>query len=497
MSNILETSDFFFNYATREFHMNPRSIKREEVEIKNNLLNDPENDNRPIYEKLIDELGVNWYNLKAIMIISFLLLADGGEMVVISLLNNKLADEWELSQTEKGLLGSSVFMGLFLGSLLSGKASDTKGRKPIFRYGTLISTVFAFLSAFGNSFFSFLLFRTICGFGIGLSIPAAFALATEITPTHYRAYVVNGVWAFFAVGEMFVILLSKYFLEKAGGWRLILVFASVPCFIAYLFSFFVDESPKFLIYNDKKEEGLRILKNMTGQKEFTQMGENITEEKVVYELQNSEQNKVDSNFYNLISVEYIRLSILIWVTIYLLSFIYYGVIYILPQSLEAVITNKLIDNKSDSGDIYGGLLFAAFVEIPSYLSAGYVSNIKSLGRIKSMATGLFIGFFSFSLAFFFSTYLSFFCGIGKISICLPFNILICYVCEAYPTKIRSIALGMTYAFTRFGGITTPLVSQYIYAISPELPYLSYSFASLISATCVVYLPFDTIGRVIH
>ena len=80
-------------------------------------------------------------------------LADGGEFLVISLLSHKLGILWNLTHSEKGTLGSIVFVGFFFGVWISGKISDNYGRKPTFIIGSTMATFFAVLSAISWDFY--------------------------------------------------------------------------------------------------------------------------------------------------------------------------------------------------------------------------------------------------------------------------------------------------------------------------------------------------------
>lgn len=46
---------------------------------------------------------------------------------VLSLVNQALAKEWGISATQRGLLGSSIFVGFFLGSISSALYRRAKG----------------------------------------------------------------------------------------------------------------------------------------------------------------------------------------------------------------------------------------------------------------------------------------------------------------------------------------------------------------------------------
>lgn len=492
-------------------------------------------------DKIINDLGLNSYNMRIFIVLSLFFLADGAEMIVISLLITKMGQLWNLSHTEKGMMGSAVFVGFFIGALSSGKFSDTKGRKPTFIAGALIVCIFSTLSAFSFNYYWFLIFRALNGFGIGMSIPSSTSLCTEITPTVWRAWVLNMVWIFFPFGEIFSVLIARAVLEKEDGWRLLLGFAAIPSVLAFIISFFIYESPKFYLATkeyDKAYNGLNRILKFKNLPELTQE----TKDKILKENEESTKNNIKPDFKSLLKKEYLGITIKCCLIFYVSSFIYYGVVYILPQTMESVANKNNLDtsnfnftgnfsyynnstniseNNPGSGleintntsssnheseynltesqrdDMYTGIILSALSEIPSTLITGYLANIPALGRVKSMAYGFILTAFSCLICGLFLDYLSITASLVKFSIDIPFGIIYIYVSEAFPTKIRSIAIGVTNSFNRLGGISTPIFSQLAFSISNGMPYFLFSFAGIIGALISFILPFETLGREIH
>ncbi len=73
-------------------------------------------------------------------------MADGAESLVISFLLPVLKNEWNLSPTKLSLIGTSIFFGFFVGSVLSGYFGDKYGRRKPLIISNIIFTVFGLLS---------------------------------------------------------------------------------------------------------------------------------------------------------------------------------------------------------------------------------------------------------------------------------------------------------------------------------------------------------------
>lgn len=63
-----------------------------------------------------------------------------------------------------------------------------------------------------------------------------------------------------------------------------------------------------------------------------------------------------------------------------------------------------------------------------------------------------------------------------------------YTSETYPTVIRSTGVGLTVSIARLGGVWAPQISLLSQSVWFPLPYIIFSFCSLIAAICAIFLP---------
>ena len=524
--------------------------------INNSIENEyTKTNNFSLIDKFLDDIGMTWYHYRIYIILSLFFLADGAEMIVISLLIKQIGKLWNLTDAEMGFAGSAVFVGFFLGAIVAGKISDLRGRKPVFIIGAILVCIFSTVSAFATNFINFIILRAINGFGIGISIPSSSSLAAEITPTKYRSWVLNLVWIFFPFGEIFATLIAREFLPHENGWRKLLGFAAVPTFISAILSFFIYESPRFylsiknydraflglerILFYRKKilikkktfnqeiefENNNNIEKNYdntidkNNKKEelniFLTIDNKLTEEakKIIIE-ENEKMQEIKPEFSSLFKKNNLRITVLCCFIFYVCSFVYYGLIFILPQTIiyiepgnnnlynsiignDTIIHNNSFSNKTaadNEDEMYKGIILSALSEIPSTFLAGYIGNLPFLGRKGSMFYGLLLSGISSILCAMNMRNLSVFATALKFFIDIPLGIIYLYVSEAYPTIIRTIAIGFTNSFNRLGGITTPLISQLVFSIERNNPYKIYAVLSFLAAIATYLLPFETLGR---
>lgn len=441
------------------------------------------------FDSVLTRLGVNRFTIRVFLFIGLFFMADGSEMIVLSLLVSKLSEIFELNSFEKGSLGSSIFIGFAAGSLFSGWVSDRKGRRTCYLFGSSLVMIFALLSSLAQGYYSFILLRIVCGFGIGMAIPALFALATEVTPKEYRSIVLNNVWSIFPIGAAFVILMAKFFIDLENGWRYILLFAALPCVILLFLSHNVPESPRFYLSNGEYEKGFAQIQKIVDFSLLNDKFELSERDKrdLIAEVEYIKLNKEESSYKLLFTPEYRRVTFLICCIFFIVSLNYYGAIFILPQIFEK-------ENESEEknvGDIYISLLFGCFLEVPSYFLAGYLGNHPHLLRIKTMILGFVLNGFAAFIVLIYPAGITLFSALFKCSVAISFSVIFVYACEAYPTKIRSMGVGLGHSCTRIAAILTPFISQYFFEISHLLPFIFYIIGAVAGVVCCIALPFET------
>lgn len=440
------------------------------------------------FDEIIEKLGINNFNLRVYLFIALFFIADGSEMVVLSLLITKLSDIWLLTPFESSL-GSLIFIGFAIGSLCSGFISDRKGRRPAYLLGSIIVLIFAAGSSLSQGFYSFLFLRIICGFGICLAIPALFALATELTPSDSRSAALNNVWAFFPTGSAFVVIMTKFCIDLEYGWRYILLFASFPCVVLFAFAYKIPESPRFHMSNghyEKAFEELEKIIEFTGKKEQITITEQCKQD-LISEAELLNLNREKADYRMLIAPDYQKLTFLINCIYFLVSWNYYGATYILPQIFE----KEHINNEENVGDVYNSLLIGCLMEIPSCLLAGYLANHPRLGRVKTMILGFSINLIAAVFVLMFPFGMPIWAAIFKCSVAISFNVIYVYACEAYPTKIRSMGVGLGNFCTRFAAILTPFLSQILFDYYEKIPFMVFTGGAVLGVVFCWSLPFET------
>jgi sugar porter (SP) family MFS transporter len=185
----------------------------------------------------------------------------GFDTVVISGAEQKIQTLWHLDPVMHGITIASALYGTVLGAMSGGYASDRFGRRrTLFLIGVLY-LVGSIWSALATDVYGFLIARMIGGIGIGVSTVAAPMYISEIAPSRYRGRLA-GMFQFNIVFGILVAYLSNSLLAEVGedAWRWMLGVAAFPSLIYTLLTFWLPESPRWLIvHQDNLTAGQRVL----------------------------------------------------------------------------------------------------------------------------------------------------------------------------------------------------------------------------------------------
>jgi AAHS family benzoate transporter-like MFS transporter len=160
---------------------------------------------------------------------------------------------WGLDAAELGVIGSVGLVGMLVGALLCGVATDVLGRKLMVVVSSGWFSICMIFCALAPTSGTFTLFRFLAGIGLGGVMPTVVALATEFAPRHRRS-VVNMILAgATSVGTMIVALLGIVVIDNIG-FRPMYLLGAVALVVVPLAWFGLPESVQYLTAKGRIEE---------------------------------------------------------------------------------------------------------------------------------------------------------------------------------------------------------------------------------------------------
>ena len=326
------------------------------------------------FDKIFDEkIGYGRYQRIAYFIIGLTALADESEIISLSVVLPRIRNEWKSDYSHEEQLGSVLFIGIFLGSAIVGLISDKMGRRSTLVISSLIQFAFGICSALAQDFTAFLIFRGIMGFMIGCTLPLAPTYVTEISPTRRRGKGQVYIQAFFVIGMMYAMTISKTFLQDLtkGNWRLMLLLAAVPSFIVFIGAWrYLLESPRFLIANGDMSQGISNLTLIgirnKGTRYFTIAP--ADQEEIASWARNLFVTKETPSWKNILRKQHRKTTLCLLTNWFGLSHNFFGMIYILPVIFEALQSSGQVQYRKGVDDLFLIMLG----EIPALLIAYFV-----------------------------------------------------------------------------------------------------------------------------
>jgi putative MFS transporter len=176
-----------------------------------------------------------------------------------------------LTSSTPGLFGTTgvasfvaaMFSGLFLGTALFGFVADRFGRRTIFTFSLLWYTAASVVMAFQSDVFGLNLWRFLSGIGAGVEVVTIDAYLSELVPKELRgrAFALSQTIQFSAIP--LVALLSWLLVPRSpfglDGWRWVVLIGATGALFVWRIRRDVPESPRWLAQQGKLDEAQTIV----------------------------------------------------------------------------------------------------------------------------------------------------------------------------------------------------------------------------------------------
>src|SRR5437868_5012633 len=140
---------------------------------------------------------------------------------------------------------SLTFVGMTLGSLITGFVGDKYGRRFTYQINLLIFGIASLAAAFAQDMTQLIVCRFVQGLGLGAEIVVGYSTLTEFVPPKTR-----GRWlafmAFLTVCGFPVTSLLSWLIIPTWGWRPMFIIAGIGSLIVWYLRKNLPESPRWL-----------------------------------------------------------------------------------------------------------------------------------------------------------------------------------------------------------------------------------------------------------
>ncbi|MFG2589846.1 sugar porter family MFS transporter [Streptomyces sp. NPDC048438] len=181
-----------------------------------------------------------------------------------------IQDRFALSAGGLGWVTSSIIVGCIIGVVVAGRLSDAVGRKKVMLGTAVVFLVGALGEGLAPNAELLVAARILVGIGIGTETTIAPLYIAEVAPAHLRGRLVSFNQLFNTVGNLVVFSASALIARASTeawniehGWRYVFVIGIVPAVVFFALLFLVPESPRWLIRQGRRAEGLDVLLRIT------------------------------------------------------------------------------------------------------------------------------------------------------------------------------------------------------------------------------------------
>ena len=354
-------------------------------------------------------------------------------------------------------------------------------------------------SALASNIAILIIFRVFLGLLVGFFAPLGATMLAELTPIAKRGRYMSLIQLSLSFGFIFGICMALLILPDMshGNWRLLIIVCSIPAIVAFLLSIiFLDESPRYQIILEQYDDAFNTIdkiNTLNGRKKWERLSEGQKNKIVEWSssVNKSFSKKDVASVKGLFKENGKIITPLLWMDWFTTSFVYYGIVIFLPETLEKI---KNETKGSESQDILK-LLVSTVTEIFSVMLAAILIEFKFFGRKNSMIIFYFLTSFTALIVYlddkshfiYWATLSKFFCTMTSV-------FLFQYTSEVYNTRCRTTGLGMASGLGRLGGIMMPWICVILSDISPVAPFLSFVVLAAICGVVNFLLPFDTTGK---
>lgn len=400
-----------------------------------------------------------------------IIMFDMYDLVIYGSVLPTMMQEWQLSSTQAGTVGSMGPFGMMIGAMVFGILADRFGRRRILTASIIMFSGATALCALAPGVMTFGALRFIAGLGIGGILPTVIAMVTDYAPRGRANTLVAIIMCFFSVGGILAAGVAMLIIP-AFGWQatfwvalipLLLLPAMVPTFL---------ESPQSLLRAGRNPELRESLRRIAP-------AADLPEDVRFTGLRSREGGSpVGALFRNNRALA----TLMIWVAFFMCLLMVNGINTWLPGlmvtagfALGSSLTFMVVLNLGAiAGTLFMGRLSDRLgvkrVLVPMFLIAALSMTLLGFGGGMSLLLAL--------------VFLTGACTMGAQ------NISYSFVSQYYPSFMRSTAIGMASGVGRIGAIIGPSFGGILLTYDLPVPWYFIAFAipGVIAAVAFAFVP---------
>ncbi len=369
---------------------------------------------------------------------------DGYDLSIMAVALILLKQQWHLTPSELGALGTAALVGALVGGLFGGPIADRWGRKTIYLIDIAAFFFAALLSGFAWDAVSLIVLRFFLGLGVGADYPLSSTYMAEFLPKKSRGAAMTWIFGLWMGGALISSIVGLLLLQVGpDAWRWMLVSGAVPAVLVLWLRRNLPESPRWFLRRGRWQEADEVVSWLAPHLST------LERQAALGELAASMEGARQHNWFDLFGKTYRRRTLYAAIPWFLMDVMGYAMAIFLPIMLlhlglhshvQALIGNAVFT----ASFVIGWIPLALLIDRIGRRKAqiwGFLGDAIGLGLVGAFAlTGqppfaiVAIGLIFFQVANSF--------GPGNTTWIIP--------TELYPTELRASGHGFGTAFSRVG-----------------------------------------------
>ena len=186
---------------------------------------------------------------------------DGFDIYVAAVVLGAMLKSGFSTMGQNAQFVSVTFIGMMLGSFLTGFLGDRYGRRFTYQANLAIFGLASVAAAFAPSIGVLILLRFIMGIGLGAENVVGYSTMTEFVPPKVRGKWLGGMSVFVVSGLPITALVGTLIIPSFG-WRVMFVLGGLGALVVWYLRKALPESPRWLDSVGKPKEAEAILQSI-------------------------------------------------------------------------------------------------------------------------------------------------------------------------------------------------------------------------------------------
>jgi len=209
----------------------------------------------------LDRLPISSFHRRILMLIGIGMFFDGYDVYVAATVLGATLKTGFSTLAQNAQFVSVTFIGMMLGSFLTGFLGDRYGRRFTYQANLVIFGLASIASAFAPSMMVLIALRGVMGLGLGAELVAGYAAMTEFAPPRERGRW-TGILSAIVVSSLPISALASTLIIPRFGWRTMFVLGGLGALVVWYLRKALPESPRWLDSIGRTKEAAAILKGI-------------------------------------------------------------------------------------------------------------------------------------------------------------------------------------------------------------------------------------------